>query len=123
VETLVLARHGLAASNSAGGTASSAVPGAGLTVEGAEQARELGESLAGEEIDLGVCTELLRTRETLELALAGRSVPRLVVSELNEIRFGSSRRTAAGRAANCPMRLRRVKGRAGRWPRHASRAA
>jgi broad specificity phosphatase PhoE len=60
-----------------------------LTVEGAEQARELGESLAGEEIDLGVCTELLRTRETLELVLAGRSVPRLVVSELNEIRFGS----------------------------------
>ena len=30
-----------------------------------------------------------RTQETLELALAGRDVPRIVVPELNEIRFGS----------------------------------
>jgi broad specificity phosphatase PhoE len=88
METLVLVRHALASSNSEGGTASGVVPGRGLTAEGADQARQLGEALAGQEIDLGVCTEFLRTRETLELALAGRDVPRLVVPELNEIRFG-----------------------------------
>jgi broad specificity phosphatase PhoE len=88
VRTLLLARHGLAASNLDGGTASSAVPGAGLAEEGVEQARRLGVELADEQIDLGVATELLRTRETLELALAGRDVPVVVVPELNEIRFG-----------------------------------
>ena len=45
--------------------------------------------LAGEEISLGVASELARTRETLELIFADRRVPRLVVPELNEIDFGS----------------------------------
>jgi len=88
VETLILVRHALAGSNR-DGTASGTVPGDGLTPEGVEQARALGEVLAGEEIDLGVSSELARTQETLELALDGRNVPRLVVPELNEIHFGS----------------------------------
>ena len=33
-------------------------------------------------------SELRRTQETLELALAGRAIPRIVVPELNEIHFG-----------------------------------
>jgi broad specificity phosphatase PhoE len=88
VRRLFLARHGLAASNLEGGIASGVAPGEGLAPEGAEQARRLGRELAHERIDLGVSTELLRTRETLDLALAGRDVPRLVVPELNEIQFG-----------------------------------
>jgi broad specificity phosphatase PhoE len=44
--------------------------------------------LAGEEISLGVATDLLRTRETLAFALDGRDVPRLILSEFNEIDFG-----------------------------------
>ena len=88
MEVVFLARHALAASNDAG-LASYAAPGEGLTREGIEQAKGLGELLAGEEIELGVATELRRTQETLDTALEGRDVPRIVVSELNEIHFGT----------------------------------
>jgi broad specificity phosphatase PhoE len=88
VETLLLARHAFAASNRDGGTASCTPPGEGLTEEGVAQGRLLAQALVEERIDLGVSTELRRTRETLELALAGREVPRVVVPELNEIHFG-----------------------------------
>jgi broad specificity phosphatase PhoE len=88
VETLLLVRHALAGSNR-DGTASCTVPGEGLTPEGVEQARRLGEALAREEISLGAASELVRTQETLELVLRGRDVPRLVLPELNEIDFGS----------------------------------
>ena len=88
METLLFARHGFAGSNRAG-EASCARPGDGLTEEGIEQARALADALAGDSIDLGVASELARTQETLELALDGQNVPRLVVPELNEIDFGS----------------------------------
>ena len=88
METVFLARHALAGSNEAG-LASYAVPGEGLTEKGVDQARALGELLAGESIDLGVSTELRRTEETLEIALEGRDSARIVVAELNEIHFGS----------------------------------
>jgi 2,3-bisphosphoglycerate-dependent phosphoglycerate mutase len=88
VKTLVLARHAAAGSNR-DGLAWSSIPGEGLTQEGVAQARRLRAELADQEIDLGVATDLLRTQETLEVALEGRTeVPRLVVSELNEIDFG-----------------------------------
>jgi broad specificity phosphatase PhoE len=88
METLLLVRHASAGSNRAG-TASFAVPGEGLTSEGIAQGIELGKLLAGEQIGLGVATELRRTQETLELALHGRDAPTIVVPELNEIHFGS----------------------------------
>ena len=88
METLLVARHAFAGSNR-DGLASRAAPGEGLTPEGVEQARRLGAELAHAEISLGVATELARTQETLELALEGRDVPRLVVAELSEVDFGS----------------------------------
>jgi probable phosphoglycerate mutase len=88
VRTLVLARHGEAGSNAAG-TVSGIPPGEGLTAEGREQARALSTALGGLRVDLGVATEFLRTQETLDLALARRDVPRLVLPKLNEIRFGA----------------------------------
>jgi broad specificity phosphatase PhoE len=59
----------------------------GLTEEGRRQARLLGEALSGEEVDLCVVTELSRTRETAELALAN-PVRFLVVPELNDPDYG-----------------------------------
>jgi probable phosphoglycerate mutase len=87
METIFVARHGLAGSNR-DGLAACTAPGEGLTPEGVEQARRLGELLAGEAIDLGVGTDHCRTQETLDHALAGREVTRIVVPELNEIHFG-----------------------------------
>jgi probable phosphoglycerate mutase len=88
MESLLVARHAAAGSNR-DHVASCAVPGEGLIAEGVEQARRLAARLAGEEIALGVATELARTQETLDLALAGRDVQRLVVGDLNEIAYGS----------------------------------
>ena len=85
---LLLARHGFAASNR-DGIASSGIPGDGLTPEGVEQARALSELLASEEISVAMTSRLARTQETLALALAGRDVPVVIVSELDEIHFGS----------------------------------
>lgn len=59
-----------------------------LTPAGEEQARRLGEALRETALDLCVVTEFARTRQTADLALAGRDVPRLVVPELNDIRVG-----------------------------------
>jgi len=87
VEHLLLARHALAASNE-DETVSGVAPGLGLTAAGVEQARRLGRTLAEVPLDLAVVTEFRRTRETADLALEAREVPRLVVPELNEIDFG-----------------------------------
>jgi broad specificity phosphatase PhoE len=87
VQTLILARHGEAASN-VDDVVSSVPPGAGLSRLGREQARELGRQLTDEPIGLGVSSELLRAVETLELALDGRMVPKLTLPSFNEIRFG-----------------------------------
>lgn len=46
-------------------------------------------AIAETPIDLGVTSRLLRARETLEGALAGRDVPLVTVRELDEIHFGA----------------------------------
>ena len=63
--------------------------GVALTPRGRDEARRLGEELAGEPIDLCATSPFLRTVETADLALAGRSVPRLVVPELGDPHYGS----------------------------------
>jgi broad specificity phosphatase PhoE len=85
----ILARHGETTFNVElllNGDLAVACP---LTERGEEQARRLGEQLAGEQIDLVVTSEFERARRTAELALNGRDVPRLVLSELNDPRYGS----------------------------------
>ncbi len=84
MESLILARHGESVfSASLALNGDPAVPGP-LTATGEEQARGLGHALCEEEIDLCVTSEFQRTRETAELALAGRTVPVLIVPELND---------------------------------------
>ncbi|MGC9975020.1 MAG: histidine phosphatase family protein [Gaiellaceae bacterium] len=63
--------------------------GCRLTERGKEEARALGRSLVGRELDLYVTSEFRRTRQTAELALAGRELPWLELPELNDIRVGA----------------------------------
>jgi broad specificity phosphatase PhoE len=88
VRRLILARHAHAESN-ARAFVNAVPPGGGLSVEGREEALGLGALLAAESIDVGLSSRLARTQETLELALTGRDVPRIVEPLLDEIRFGS----------------------------------
>jgi broad specificity phosphatase PhoE len=88
VETVILARHGESELSAAGLVSGDPAEPRGLTEIGRDQARRLGELLAGEPIDLCVTSEFARVRETADLALAGRPIPRLVVPELNDVRFG-----------------------------------
>jgi broad specificity phosphatase PhoE len=59
-----------------------------LSERGEAQAQDLAEELADEGIDLCVTSELERTRQTADLALADRAVPRIVVPELNDPLYG-----------------------------------
>ena len=89
MERVILVRHGeseFSVRNACNGDPRAAR--GGLTARGREQARALGLLLADDELDLCATTEFARTRETAELALAGRDVPRVVVPGLNDIRFG-----------------------------------
>jgi broad specificity phosphatase PhoE len=89
MERVILVRHGeseFSARDACNGDPLAAA--GGLTDRGREQARSLAAELADEPLDLCVTTEFARTRQTADIALAGRDVPRLVVPELNDIRFG-----------------------------------
>jgi broad specificity phosphatase PhoE len=88
VETIFLARHGESELSVVGRTNGDPSLACGLTETGRAQARRLGELLASDPLDLCVVSEFQRARETADLALEGREVPRLVVPELNDIRFG-----------------------------------
>jgi broad specificity phosphatase PhoE len=86
---VILARHGESAFSLArivNGEPATACP---LTAAGEQQARLLGVQLAGDELDLCVTSEFERARQTADLALVGREIPRLVLPDLNDVRFGS----------------------------------
>jgi alpha-ribazole phosphatase len=59
-----------------------------LSARGTAQAQVLAQDLADEDLDLCVISELERTRQTAEIALAGRDVPRIVFPELNDPLYG-----------------------------------
>jgi broad specificity phosphatase PhoE len=59
-----------------------------LSPGGVAQARALAQELADEDIDLCVTSELERTRQTADIALADRAVPRIVFPELNDPAYG-----------------------------------
>jgi broad specificity phosphatase PhoE len=90
MQTFLVARHAESECSSRGvvnGEPNSRCP---LTERGEEQARALGRSLVGREIDLYVTSEFPRTRRTAEIALSGRELPPwLELAELNDIRVGA----------------------------------
>ena len=75
MQRLILARHGESTYSVRGLVNGDPAVDVGLTPAGEEQARALGRLLADEPIALGVSSNLRRTRETAQLALAGRAVP------------------------------------------------
>lgn len=88
MDEVILARHGESELSVVGTVNGDPAVACALTPKGEEQAHRLGERLAGVEIDLCATSEFERARQTADLALAGRDVPRLVVPELNDVRFG-----------------------------------
>jgi broad specificity phosphatase PhoE len=83
-----LARHGESERSVEGLTNGDPRVACALTATGRAEAQRLGAELAEDAIDLCVISEFERVRETADLALAGRDVRRLVLADLNDIRFG-----------------------------------
>jgi broad specificity phosphatase PhoE len=88
MDEVILARHGESELSVLGIVNGDPSVACALTETGEEQARRLGERLAGVEIDLCATSEFERARQTADLALAGRDVRWLVLPELNDVRFG-----------------------------------
>jgi broad specificity phosphatase PhoE len=84
----VFARHAESAANAADVLNTNPSQPVALTEPGRTQARALGAQLAGLHVDLAVGTRLLRTQQTIDLALAGRPVPTLIEPGFDEIRAG-----------------------------------
>ena len=129
---LLLVRHGHARSN-LGDHVSSVPPGEGLSEQGASEALALRAALASEAVDLGVATPLLRTQETLELALGERQIERVVLPALRRDRLRRVRGRAARRVPRVgveppagrgvPGRRREPDGGGDAYRRRARRAA
>ena len=88
MDEVILARHGESELSVVGTVNGDPAVACALTPTGEDQARRLGERLADVKLDLCVTSEFERARQTADVALAGRDVQRLVLPELNDVRFG-----------------------------------
>jgi broad specificity phosphatase PhoE len=88
MDEVILARHGESELSVVGTVNGDPAVACALTAEGEQQARQLGDQLAEVEIDLCVTSEFERAQRTADLALVGRDIERLVLPELNDVRFG-----------------------------------
>lgn len=89
METLIVARHGESECSLRGivnGEPNDLCP---LTERGEEEARALGRSLIGRELDLCVTSEFRRTQQTARIALGKRDLPWLELADLNDVRVGA----------------------------------
>ena len=89
MERALLVRHGESTFGARGLATGKVDVRCPLSAKGEAQARALAEEISGEDIDLCVTSELERARETADIALARRAVPRIVLAELNEPLYGS----------------------------------
>jgi broad specificity phosphatase PhoE len=85
---VVLARHAHSVLNVEGRVNGDPTVDVPLSTDGREQARLLGAQVAHLALDLGICTRFPRTRETLELAIEGRTLPIEVEPLLDDIDIG-----------------------------------
>lgn len=89
MERALLVRHGESVFSARGLATSQVDVSCPLTERGVAQGLALAKEIAGEDIDLCVTSELERTHQTADIALADRPVPRIVLPELNEPLYGS----------------------------------
>jgi broad specificity phosphatase PhoE len=88
LDEVILARHGESALSVVGTVNGDPATACALTETGRDQAKRLGQGLRNAEIDLCVTSEFERVQRTADLALNGRDIQRLVLPELNDVRFG-----------------------------------
>jgi broad specificity phosphatase PhoE len=88
MQLFVIARHGESTLNSESRVNGDPSVPVHLTQQGREEAGRLGQQVAHLPLDLCVHTPFVRTRETAELALAGRDIPIEVESGLGDIDVG-----------------------------------
>ena len=89
MERALLVRHGESVFGARGLATAKVDVRCPLSDRGEAQARALAEEISGEDIDLCVTSELERTRQTADIALAQRSVRRIVLAELNDPLYGT----------------------------------
>ena len=89
MDQVILVRHGESELSVVGTVNGDPAVACALTSEGEQQARRLGERLAEVALDLCLTSQFERARQTADIALEGRDVPRLVLPDLNDVRFGS----------------------------------
>jgi probable phosphoglycerate mutase len=88
VQLYVIARHGESVLNFENRISGDPSVPVALTEKGREEARLLGQQVAHVPLDLCVHTRFSRTRETAEIALAGRDVPLELEPLLDDINVG-----------------------------------
>jgi probable phosphoglycerate mutase len=89
MERALLVRHGESVFGTRGLATAKVDVRCPLTERGVAQARALAKEISDQDIDLCVTSELERTRQTADIALAQRSVRRIVQAELNEPLYGN----------------------------------
>jgi broad specificity phosphatase PhoE len=112
VPLFVLARHAQSVLNVEGRVNGDPAVAGPLTERGRAEAAALGAQLAGVELDLCVHTRFARTRETAELALAGRDVPFEIEPLLDDIAIGD----LEGQSLGDYRRVKRTLGRTSAFP-------
>ena len=88
MKLLVISRHGESTLNIERRVNGDPAVPVTLTGKGRDEAKLLGEQLAHVPLDLCIHTQFSRTRETAEIALRGREVPRLEEPLLGDIKIG-----------------------------------
>ncbi len=88
MQSAILVRHAESVFSAQGLATGRADVRCPLSERGLAQARALGVELARRDIDLCITSELERTKQTADIALAGRQVPRVALAALNDPLYG-----------------------------------